>query len=124
MSSAETLLRIIEIWLMCGAGVAAVFLTIGIDRIDPAARGAYAYRPLLIPGVLMIWPLVVWRWIILELGQNDEARRYKPPRSSHGIAAAFLAVCIPLTLIVGLQARQEWPADFIPVLLSTSDTKK
>lgn len=45
-----------------GAAVALAFLTVGIERIDPAARGAYAFRPLLVPGLVLLWPLVLWRW--------------------------------------------------------------
>ena len=56
----------LEIYAWIGVAVAALFLTIGIGRIDAAARGAYAFRPLLVPGVIGLWPLVLWRWIALE----------------------------------------------------------
>jgi hypothetical protein len=49
-----------------GALVALAFLGFGIDRIDPAARGAHVFRPLLIPGIVLLWPLVLWRWRQLE----------------------------------------------------------
>lgn len=49
-----------------GAAVALAFLVFGIERIDPAARGAYAFRPLLLPGLILLWPLVLWRWQRLE----------------------------------------------------------
>lgn len=49
-----------------GAAVALAFLVFGIERIDPAARGAYAFRPLLVPGLVLLWPLVLWRWRLLE----------------------------------------------------------
>jgi hypothetical protein len=45
-----------------GALVALAFLVSGLDRIMPAARGAYAFRPLLVPGLVLLWPVVVWRW--------------------------------------------------------------
>ncbi len=45
-----------------GAAVAAAFLLVGIDRIDPAAHGAYIFRPLLIPGMILLWPLVLYQW--------------------------------------------------------------
>ena len=51
-----------------GALVAAALLFYALDRIDPAARGAYAFRPLLVPGVVLLWPLVLWRAIILLQG--------------------------------------------------------
>ena len=49
-----------------GAAVALGFVLIGMDRVDPAARGAYAVRPLLLPGLVLLWPVVALRWAILE----------------------------------------------------------
>ena len=51
-------------WLYAGVGlaVAAVFLLQGIDRIDPSAHRAFAFRPLLVPGIVLLWPLVLLRW--------------------------------------------------------------
>ena len=124
MTTAEALVRATEIWLMIGFGVAVLFLTIGVDRIDEDARGAYAFRPLLIPGIMMIWPLVLWRWAVLEMGRNDEARRYKAVRATHGRAAVLMAVLIPLTLIVGLALRQSWPEDYAPVQISAPEVSQ
>ena len=55
-------------YLLLGALVAAGFLFYGLDRIDPAARGAHAFRPLLVPGLVLLWPLVLWRWVMLRRG--------------------------------------------------------
>ena len=49
-----------------GLLLAAAFLLWGIDRIDPAANGAYAFRPLLVPGIVLLWPVVAARWAVLE----------------------------------------------------------
>ena len=54
-------------WGAIGGAVAAAFLLGGgIERVEPAARGAYAMRPLLLPGVVLLWPLVLWRWAVLS----------------------------------------------------------
>jgi hypothetical protein len=45
-----------------GLAVAASFLVFGLDRIDASARGSYAFRPLLVPGLVLLWPLVIARW--------------------------------------------------------------
>lgn len=58
-----------------GAVVALAFLTVGIERIDPAARGAYAFRPLLLPGLILLWPLVLWRWRRSERDLRPPGRR-------------------------------------------------
>ena len=65
----ETALLIIEIvkgYGAIGAVVAVLFLVFGVDRIDPSANRSLAFRPLLIPGVVVLWPLVLGRWFVLE----------------------------------------------------------
>ncbi|MGI9364992.1 MAG: hypothetical protein ACR2O8_07400 [Rhizobiaceae bacterium] len=66
MSFAQALILGVQIWGAAGAVVCVLFLFVGVDRVDPAARDAYAFRPLLIPGIVVIWPLVLWRWWALE----------------------------------------------------------
>jgi len=62
------IVKLVGVYGTIGAVVAAVFLVVGIGRIDPGARGAYAFRPLLVPGVVFLWPVVLWRWYVLEHG--------------------------------------------------------
>lgn len=45
-----------------GVGVGVAFLAFGIERIDQAAVGGHAFRPLLLPGLALFWPLVALRW--------------------------------------------------------------
>ena len=71
MSVAELLILFVQLWGAAGSVVCVLFLFIGIDRVDPAAHDAYAFRPLLIPGILVIWPLVLWRWWSLEKLARD-----------------------------------------------------
>lgn len=66
MEAALLIVNLVKIYLLIGAIVAAAFLIFGIDRVDDAARGAYAFRPLLVPGIMVLWPLVLWRWLALE----------------------------------------------------------
>lgn len=63
---AELIVLAATVYLVAGAVVAAVFLLFGIDRVDPQARGAYAFRPMIAPGVVLLWPLVLHRWVALE----------------------------------------------------------
>jgi len=71
MQTAETLVFAIEIYLYIGLAVAGLFLIVGIERVEPGARGAYAFRPLLIPGLCLLWPLVLYRWWVLETAKKD-----------------------------------------------------
>ena len=52
----------VSIYVWIGLLVGFFFLAVGIERIDPAARGAYAFRPLLLPGLTLLWPYVLRRW--------------------------------------------------------------
>lgn len=115
--TAQALLSLVEVWLYTGAAVAAVFLTIGIDRIDEDSRGSYIFRPLLVPGVLMLWPLVLWRWFVLETGRDNWRRRHSPDRGAHAPVWRVLAIALPLIVLVALGLKQAPPVDFAPVRL-------
>lgn len=122
--SAASLLGLVEVYVWIGAAVAAVFLTWGIDRIDADARGAYVFRPLLVPGVLLLWPFVLWRWWVLESGRDDWRRRHDPPRRAHQGAAVAMSLAIVLALGLGLANRQIWPADIAPEQLSAAEASQ
>lgn len=122
MTPAALIIDIIEIWFVIGAVVAAVFLTIGVDRIDEDARGAYAFRPLLVPGILLIWPLVIWRWLVLEIGERNWMARYKPPRAIHLPVAIIFACAVGFSVIAGVAVKQTWPGDIAPVQLEDPAT--
>ena len=121
METVGAILSFAEIWVWIGAVVAAVFLTIGIDRVDENARGAYVFRALLLPAILLIWPLVLWRWFVLETGRDDWAKRHHPPRRSHRFAAYAFAALIPAIIVTGLAVKQTWPEDFEPVRLEAPE---
>jgi len=118
MSGGETIVWLVQIWLTAGAVVAALFLIVGIDQIDDDARGAYVFRPLLVPAVLLIWPLVLWRWFVLETGRDQWAARHRPPRRQHLVVAVGMALLISFSMIAGLSARQIWPGEIAPQQLT------
>ncbi len=122
--TAAAIIDAAQIYVLIGALFAAVFLTIGIDRIDEDARGAYAFRPLLIPAVLLIWPLVAWRWLREETGAARWQGRHSPPRAAHGVAAVLMALLVFATLIAGVVVRQTWPEDIAPVQLSAPEVSQ
>jgi hypothetical protein len=115
MQTASMIVSAVEWWGMIGLAVAALFLTIGIDRVDENARGSYIFRPLLLPGIILIWPVVLWRWFVLETGRDQWPLRHRPPRLSHRYAAFALAISIPLIIATGVTIKQTWPADIAPI---------
>jgi len=66
MFFATALVILCEAWLWVGLLVGLWFIVFAVQRIDPAARGAYAFRPMLLPGVALLWPFVLWRWRCLS----------------------------------------------------------
>ena len=66
VETARVLIQIVEIYGWIGLAVAGAFLLFGIERVDAGARRAYAFRPLLIPGCIVLWPLVLARWAAAE----------------------------------------------------------
>ena len=74
MSAAEVIVAAVEIYAWIGVAVAAAFLIVGIDRVDPASSGAYVARILFIPGIVGLWPLVLWRWWVLERARAASQR--------------------------------------------------
>lgn len=123
MDIAQALVMAMQAWGIIGALVAAVFLTIGMDRIDEDARGAYIFRPLLIPGVLLIWPLVLWRWWRIETEAAPWAARYRAVRAPYGPAVIAMSIAIVAVIATGLSVRQTWPADVAPLQLSEGENK-
>ena len=109
VETASLLVWLATLWIYAGAAVAVAFLLFGIDRVDENARGAYTFRPLLVPGISLLWPLVLWRWWALEADTGHSLQRYRPLRAAHGWVWLILAILIPAVLITALTIRQPAP---------------
>jgi len=52
-------------YAVAGFVFALAFLSIGIARLDPAARGSgLGFRLMILPGVMVLWPLLLVHWIV------------------------------------------------------------
>lgn len=111
------MLLIVQIYAACGVAAAGAFLLWGLDRTVPQARGAYAFRPLLLPGLVLLWPLVLWRWAVLASGRTTPppGRHY---RATHRVVWTVLAVLLPALLVAALALRQDAGRDPAPLQLS------
>ncbi len=50
--------------LLAGLVYALAFVTKGVQRVDPAARGGtWGFRLLILPGAAALWPLLLARWV-------------------------------------------------------------
>jgi hypothetical protein len=60
---AQIFVTVIGLYLMAGLIFAAAFIMWGAGKIDPAAREAtLGFRLIIIPGVILLWPLLAQRW--------------------------------------------------------------
>ncbi len=83
MVVAESIILIAQIYAAIGLVVALAFVTVGLGRVELAARGAFLFRLQIIPGLLLLWPIVIVRWVALErsgekvLLDKEEAELHK-----------------------------------------------
>jgi hypothetical protein len=46
-----------------GAVFAVAFVSVGVERLDPQAKGAgWGFRLMIFPGVTALWPVLAIRW--------------------------------------------------------------
>jgi hypothetical protein len=63
MQIASLIVGMAAFYVAAGALVALAFLTSGIERLDPASKNAYSFRALIFPGLVLLWPYVLVRWM-------------------------------------------------------------
>ena len=72
---AHIVVWIAGLYLAAGAAFATVFVATGVQRLDPVARdGTWGFRVVIVPGVVLLWPLLARRWA---------AGSVHPPRESN-----------------------------------------
>lgn len=77
----ELLFRLLALHLAAGVLFAGPFVGFGVARIDPhAARASWGFRLIILPGVILLWPLLAHRWW--------RGNRHPPEeRTAHRLAA-------------------------------------
>lgn len=60
---AEWILLGIALYATAGVVVGAAFVWTGVERVDSVAHGApWAFRLLILPGSVALWPWLISRW--------------------------------------------------------------
>lgn len=55
---------VVAVYVLVGLIVAAVFLSIGVQSVlPPSATMTRPARMMLLPGVVALWPYVLYRWL-------------------------------------------------------------
>jgi hypothetical protein len=101
-----------------GLFVAVAFLLLGLDRFDPSAHGRFAFRPLLVPGLALLWPYVLLRWRRGSRAATVTASQHRQ-RAAHARVWFALAAILPLILLGGFVLRQGGPLEAPSVQLPT-----
>lgn len=105
MSLAANIVSLTQSYLMIGLAVAAAFLVFGIERIDTGARASYVFRTLLVPGIAVLWPVVLVRWIILAWRDATRIPNLSAQRRTHVFVWSIAAVVLPLIVIGSLALK-------------------
>ena len=71
-----------------------------------------------------IWPLVLWRWWVLETARDSWRRRYTPLLKAHPIVSVALLFVVAATIVASLAVRQPWPSDIAPAQLSQPEASQ
>ena len=66
MSVADAQMLVLMLGLYFGIGFifACLFISLGVQRIDPAARTMpVRARLLILPGAMLLWPFMAFKWL-------------------------------------------------------------
>ena len=64
MLFAESLVVLLCAYAGIGVLFAIVFLTRGVEQIDPACKASgIGFRLIILPGVTALWPVLLLRWL-------------------------------------------------------------
>lgn len=98
----RVVLMMLGIYLGLGILLLPPLHRIALPAIDDSARGAsWGFKMLVSPGVVALWPVILWKWNTASRGGNPHGRP-DAPVSSRGIRRAqsllvkLVAVAVPL----------------------------
>jgi len=64
MLLARAILSLAALYSALGLVFAAAFITRGVTKLDPAARGSgLLFRLLIVPGAAAFWPILLVKWL-------------------------------------------------------------
>ena len=70
MGPIEVGLDLAVAYVVTGLSFGIAFVTVGITRLDPAARGtSTAFRLLILPGCVALWPVLAVKWVARRRGE-------------------------------------------------------
>jgi hypothetical protein len=64
MLIAQTISGFLMLYLSCGLFFGGTFITVGVGKVDSAARGtSVLFRLMILPATVAFWPFLLAQWI-------------------------------------------------------------
>ena len=64
MSAIEVIVWVAGVYMALGLIFSIIFVILGVSKVDPAAKGTgFGFKLIIIPGLLVFWPLFMMRWL-------------------------------------------------------------
>jgi hypothetical protein len=64
MPIAQAISGFLMLYLSCGLFFGSAFITVGVGKVDSAARGSSVlFRLLILPATVAFWPFLLAQWI-------------------------------------------------------------
>lgn len=64
LAAGEMVVLCLGLYFGVGLLFALAFVTLGVSKIDPTAKGmALKARLIILPGVMLLWPLMGYKWL-------------------------------------------------------------
>lgn len=132
-------------WIAAGVWVAVLFQVFRLHRFSPEARlGSIPFRIFITPGLVLLWPLVAWKWTqavragaskgsdaeALEAEIEDQLRELqgerplevsRPERSAHSKVWWVLPVLLVALLAWAWSHRQSYERTELPAAAAEDD---
>lgn len=65
----SVLIFVLAVYAVIGLVFALLFVSRGVQRVDPAAKGSPAgFRILILPGATALWPFLLSKWLRAKRG--------------------------------------------------------
>ena len=105
------LVKVAAVYVACGLFVAVLFLARWCKTFDPsAAHGSWGFRVLVVPGIIVLWPVILVKVRAVARGGSAAGEAEMPIRPetlrrNHGVAFITLAILAPLLFVIALVWR-------------------
>ena len=72
----DVVLIVVFVYLLVGAVFVIPFLLIGLTKVDGSAhRGTVGFKIIIVPGVIVFWPVLLSKWIQRDNHGDTKAQR-------------------------------------------------